>query len=105
MASMNEYVPPHRPEQTYSQGFWHAVIAACLYMLASMILMLNMLGYFLGHYPRHFELTDDQRNLILQTMLFFFWLAGGAAVFAKTQGWSFVDSVSAPNQSSHDVLS
>ena len=58
-----------------------------------MILMLNMLGYFLGHYPQHFELSDDQRNLILQTMMFFFWLAGGAAVFAKVEGWSFVDSV------------
>ena len=105
MISMNEYVPPHRPEQTYSQGFWHAVIAACLYMVASMILMLNMLGYFLGHYPRHFELTDDQRNLILQTMLFFFWLAGGAAVFAKTEGWSFVDSVSPPTRLSPNILS
>ena len=91
--SMNEFVPPHRPDQTYSQGFWHAVIAAVLYLVSSMILMLNMLGYFLGHYPQHFELSDDQRNLILQTMLFFFWLAGGAAVFARTEGWSFVDSL------------
>ena len=91
--SMNEFVPPHRPEQTYSQGFWHAVIAAALYLVSSMILMLNMLGYFLGHYPQHFELSDDQRNLILQTMMFFIWLAGGAGVFAKTQGWSFVDSL------------
>ncbi len=91
--SVDEYVPPHRPEQTYSQGFWHAVIAAVLYLVSAMTLMLNMLGYFLGHYPRHFELSDDQRNLILQTMMFFIWLAGGAAVFAKTQGWSFVDSL------------
>lgn len=92
-ASMDEYVPPHRPEQTYSQGFWHAVIAAILYLVSSMILMVNMLGYFLGHYPQHFELSDDQRNLILQTMMFFFWLAGGAAVFAKVEGWSYVDSL------------
>lgn len=92
-ASMDEYVPPNRPEQTYSQGFWHAVIAAILYLVSSMILMVNMLGYFLGHYPQHFELSDDQRNLILQTMMFFCWLAGGAAVFAKVEGWSFVDSL------------
>ena len=90
--SMNEFVPPGS-NQIYSQGFWHAVIAAVLYLLSSMMLMLNMLGYFLGHYPQHFELSDDQRNLILQTMLFFIWLAGGAAVFAKTEGWSFVDSL------------
>ena len=91
--SMNEFVPPQRPGQTYSQGFWHAVIAAVLYLVSSMILMLNMLGYFLGHYPQHFELSDDQRNLILQTMMFFIWLAGGAGVFAKVEGWSFADSL------------
>jgi len=91
--SVNEYVPPHQPEQTYSQGFWHAVIAAVLYFVSTIILMLNMLGYFLGHYPQHFELSDDQRNLILQTMMFFIWLSGGAAIFAKTQGWTFVDSL------------
>lgn len=91
--SMNEFVPPRRPEQTYSQGFWHAVIAAVLYLVSSMMLMLNMLGYFLGHYPQHFELTDEQRNLILQTMMFFLWLAGGAGVFARVEGWSFVDSL------------
>lgn len=90
---MNRYVPPHRPDQTYSQGFWHAVIAAILYLLSSMLLMVNMLGYFLGHYPQHFELTDEQRNLILQTMMFFIWLAGGAGVFAKVSGWAYVDAL------------
>lgn len=91
---MNKYVPPHRPEQTYSQGFWHAVIAAVLYLLSSMALMVNMLGYFLGHYPQHFELSDEQRNLILQTMMFFIWLAGGAGVFARVDpGWQYVDAL------------
>lgn len=71
-----------------------------------MLLMANMLGYFLGHYPKQFNLTDSQRTLILQTMLFFIWLAGGAALFQKVEnsnsviesvygrtGWSFSDSV------------
>ena len=56
-----------------------------------MILMINMLGYFLGHYPQHFELNDEQRNLILQTMIFFVWLAGGAGVFAKVSDQDYVD--------------
>jgi potassium channel subfamily K len=86
------YVPPGEGE-VYSQGFWHAVIAASLYLFCSMILMVNMLGYFLGHYPQHFTLTDEQRNLILQTMMFFFWLAGGAAVFCRVEGWSYVDAL------------
>ena len=91
--SMHEFVPPHRPEQTYSQGFWHAVIAAILYLVSSMMLMVNMQGYVFGHYPQHFELTDEQRNLILQTMMFFIWLAGGGGVFAKVEGWAFVDAL------------
>ncbi|MCJ1390174.1 Potassium channel [Xylographa bjoerkii] len=91
--SMNTYVPPVQPLQTYSQGFWHAVIASALYLIASMMLMVNMLGYFLGHYPQHFDLTDEQRNLILQTMMFFFWLAGGGGVFSRVCGWSYVDSL------------
>jgi potassium channel subfamily K len=90
---MNEHDPPVRPGQTYSQGFWHAIIAAVLYLIGSMILMVNMLGYFLGHYPQHFDLDDDQRTLILQTMMFFFWLAGGAGVFARVCGFRYADAL------------
>ena len=89
---MNMYVPPGKGE-IYSQGFWHAILAACLYMFNSMILMINMAGYFLGHYPQHFTLTDEQRNLILQTMMFFLWLAGGAGVFSVSQGWNYPDAL------------
>src|SRR6266536_1735453 len=89
---MNQYVPPG-PGEVYSQGFWYAIIAACTYLFSSMMLMINMLGYFLGHYPQHFQLTDDQRNLILQTMMFFVWLAGGGGVFARVCHWSFVDAL------------
>ncbi|KAI9865841.1 MAG: Potassium channel [Vezdaea acicularis] len=92
-ALMNEKVPPVAPDQVYSQGFWHAIIAAVLYLVSSMLLMVNMMGYFLGHYPQHFTLTEHQRTLILQTMLFFIWLAGGGAVFAKVCGWRFVDAL------------
>jgi potassium channel subfamily K, other eukaryote len=99
--SMELYVPPVRPAQIYSQGFWYAIIAACMYMICAMLLMVNMLGYFLGHYPQHFQLTDSQRTLILQTMLFFIWLAGGGAVFSRvedsygdgSQNWSFINAL------------
>ncbi|KAH0365641.1 voltage-gated potassium channel, partial [Aureobasidium melanogenum] len=100
-ASMNQYVPPQRPQQSYTQGFWYAVIAAIFYLVCSMLLMVNMLGYFLGHYPQRFNLTDSQRTLILQTMLFFVWLAGGAGVFSLVEtkyglglfNWSYVNSL------------
>lgn len=91
--AMNQYTPPIRPGETYSQGFWYAVISSVLYLIGSMTLMVNMLGYFLGHYPQHFELDDHQRTLILQTMMFFFWLAGGAAVFSKVCGWDYADAL------------
>jgi potassium channel subfamily K, other eukaryote len=61
-----------------------------------MLLMVNMLGHFLGHYPDTFTLSDHQRTLILQTMLFFVWLAGGGAIFSRiesAQNWGFVDGV------------
>jgi potassium channel subfamily K, other eukaryote len=90
---MNAYVPPVQPLQTYSQGFWYAVIAAVLYLFCSVILMINMLGYALGHYTQHFELSDEQQTLILQTMMFFVWLAVGGAIFSNTCGWSFTDGI------------
>ncbi|KAK4889675.1 Potassium channel [Elasticomyces elasticus] len=98
---MELHVPPTRPQQGYTQGYTYAIIAACMYMVCAMLLMVNMLGYFLGHYPQHFTLTDSQRTLILQTMLFFIWLAGGAAVFWKVetlygggdQDWSYVNAL------------
>ncbi|TGO77461.1 hypothetical protein BELL_0107g00120 [Botrytis elliptica] len=93
LLAMHEYVPPIRPGQTWSQGFWSAVMAASLYLLGSMVLMVNMLGYFLGHYPQHFELDDDQRTLILQTMMFFIWLAGGAGVYQTVCGFQYADAL------------
>jgi potassium channel subfamily K len=83
--AMAVWTPPHGPEQVYTQGFWYAVIASSMYMICAMLLMVNMLGYFLGHYPQHFKLTDSQKTLILQTMLFFIWLAGGAAIFYRVE--------------------
>lgn len=99
--SMELHVPPVRPNQTYTQGFWYAVIAACMYLVCSMLLMVNMLGYFLGHYPQHFQLSESQRTLILQTMLFFVWLAGGGGLFSYVEkhygngdfNWDYVNAL------------
>ncbi|KAK0665123.1 hypothetical protein QBC41DRAFT_359068 [Cercophora samala] len=87
------YAPPVAPGEAYSQGFWHSVMASLMYVLSSAMLMVNMVGYFKGHYPQNFELDDDQRTLILQTMSFFFWLAGGAGVFCALEGFTYADSL------------
>lgn len=77
----------------YSQAYWSAVIAAILYFILGSILMINMLGYFLGKYPQHFSLTDDQRTLILQMTGFVIWLLIGAAIFQRVLNISFADAL------------
>ncbi|PVH99707.1 voltage-gated potassium channel, partial [Periconia macrospinosa] len=97
--SMEVHAPPYRPEQTYTQGFWYAICAAALYLFCSTLLMINMLGYFLRRYPDTFVLSDSQRTLILQTMVFFIWLGGGAAIFSQIEtaagqsSWNFTNAI------------
>lgn len=91
--AVNIYAPPVKEMHVYSQAYWSAVIAACLYCILSCILMINMLGYFLGRYPQHFLLTDEQRTLILQTTALVTWLLIGAAIFHKVMDISFADAL------------
>ncbi|KAJ6184678.1 hypothetical protein N7519_005979 [Penicillium mononematosum] len=74
-------------------GYWSAVIAAVLYFILSFVLMINMLGYFLGKYPQHFSLTGEQRTLILQMTALVVWLLIGAAIFQRVIGISFADAL------------
>ncbi|KAF2135634.1 uncharacterized protein K452DRAFT_172149 [Aplosporella prunicola CBS 121167] len=96
---MEIYKPPKQPLEVYTQGYWYAVMAATLYFVCSMLLMINMVGFWRGFYPETFTLTEPQRMLIVQTMLFFLWLAGGGAIFSHLEtsdgqeGWSFVNAL------------
>ncbi|KAF2207530.1 hypothetical protein CERZMDRAFT_6163, partial [Cercospora zeae-maydis SCOH1-5] len=83
--SMELYTPPTRPQQTYTQGFWYAILAAVSYLVCAAGLMVNMLGFWRGHYPHCFTLSDSQRTLILQTMMFFVWLGAGGAIFSAVE--------------------
>lgn len=47
----------------------------------------------MGKYRRNFNLTIAQRTLMLQTMSLMMWMCLGAGVFAKIEGWSFLDAV------------
>ncbi|KAF2623310.1 voltage-gated potassium channel [Macroventuria anomochaeta] len=96
-ACMEVYAPPNRPYEIYTQGYWYAVAAAVFYFVCSVLLMVNMLGYHLGHYPDHFALSDSQRTLILQTMFFFIWIAGGAAIYSRIQTDAGEDQWTFPN--------
>ena len=90
---MSIYDPLNGPGQTWSQGFWHAVLASITYMIGAAMLLANMVGYMTGHYPQTFDLDDNQRTLILQTMMFMFWLAGGAGIFMRLEGWSYANAL------------
>ena len=90
---MHLHEPARGPGEIYSQGFWHAVLASILYVLGAMMLLVNMLGYLRGYYPQQFDLDDDQRTLILQTMMYFFWLAAGAGIFCRIEGWAYPDAL------------
>lgn len=96
-ACMEVYEPPNRPFEGYTQGYWYGVAAAVFYFICSVLLMVNMLGYYLGHYPDHFALSDNQRTLILQTMFFFIWMAGGAAMYSRIQTDAGEDQWTFPN--------
>jgi potassium channel subfamily K len=93
IAALHQYSPPTGSNEIYSEGFWNGFAAAVLYLILTILLTINLVGYIRGHYPQHFELTRDQQTLIVQTMLYFIWLAGGAGVFARIEGWRFVDGL------------
>ncbi|QQK44068.1 Ion transport 2 [Penicillium digitatum] len=91
--AIDVYAPPVGIDRVYSQAYWSAVIAAVLYFILSVVLMINMLGYFLGKYPQHFALTGEQRTLILQMTAMVVWLLIGAAIFQRVLKISFADAL------------
>ncbi|KAF2708700.1 voltage-gated potassium channel [Pleomassaria siparia CBS 279.74] len=93
LTAMHVYNRPVAPYETYSGGFWYAIAAASFYFLLASTLMINLVGYVRGHYPQYFDLTEDQRTLIVQTIFYFIWLGGGAGVYARIEGWQYNDAL------------
>ncbi|KAF9883379.1 Potassium channel [Aspergillus nanangensis] len=91
--SIDKYDPPAAPNEIYTQAYWYAVIAAAQYFFLTTILIINITGYLLGHYPQYFALSDHQRTLILQTTALGVWLVIGAAVFQRVIGISFAEAL------------
>ncbi|KAF3916113.1 hypothetical protein AA313_de0201026 [Arthrobotrys entomopaga] len=83
------------PRQRYawSQAFYYAINAATLYFIIATLLVANYVGVTAGRYARQFTLTIAQRTLMLQTMSLMVWLCLGAGVFAKLEGWAFLDGI------------
>lgn len=81
------------PGRALTQSFYYAIMAALVYFIVATLMCLTVYGAVKGRYSRQFQLTASQRTLMLQTIAFMVYLLGGAAIFAKIEGWTFVDSV------------
>ena len=84
-------VPDKR--RALTQAFYYAIYSAALYFIIASLMLVTVYGAWKGHYSREFKLTMSQRTLMLQTISFMIWMLGGAAVYAKIEGWMFLDAV------------
>ncbi len=76
-----------------TQAYYYAIIAAVLYFVIATLMVFTVYGAFKGNYSKEFKLTMSQRTLMLQTIAYMVYLLGGAAVYAKVEGWKFLDAV------------
>ena len=84
---------PENDGRIYSQAYFYGTFAAGLYFIIASLMVVTAWGAAKGHYSREFKLTTSQRTLMLQTIIFFIYLLGGSAVYAKIEGWKFLDAV------------
>lgn len=78
---------------TLSQAFYYAIFAAVLYFIISSLMVISLYGAYFGHYSQYFLSSMGQMSLMAQTISFAVYLLGGAAIFARIEGWLFLDTV------------
>ena len=88
----NFRLPPDA-DRALTQAFYYAIMAAGIYFVIATLMVITVYGAIKGEFHRQFELTMSQRTLMLQTIGFMIYLLGGAAVFARIEGWVFLDAV------------
>lgn len=76
-----------------TQAFYYAIFAAGLYFIIASLMVFTVYGAWKGHYSKEFKLSMSQRTLMLQTISFMIYMIGGAGVYAKIEGWMFLDAV------------
>ncbi|CAK7226162.1 hypothetical protein SBRCBS47491_006137 [Sporothrix bragantina] len=80
-------------DMIWSQAFYYAIYSAILYMVCASLMVVTFYGAWTGHYPKDFQLTNSQRTLMLQTIMFLMYLLIGALVFSNIEGWQYLDAV------------
>ena len=83
---------PHQ-RRALTQAYYYAIFAATLYFIIASLMVATVYGAWKKHYSKEFKLNTSQRTLMLQTISFMIYSIGGAAVYAKIEGWHFLDAV------------
>ena len=84
-------VPGER--RALTQAFYYAIFACALYFIIASLMVYTVYGAWKGHYSKEFKLSMSQRTLMLQTISFMIYMVGGAGVYAKIEGWMFLDAL------------
>ena len=93
LSSVIHIVKVPEKRRALTQAFYYAIFAAGLYFIIASLMVITVYGAWKGHYSKEFKLTMSQRTLMLQTISFMIYMLGGAAVYAKIEGWQFLDAV------------
>ncbi|KAF1948579.1 voltage-gated potassium channel [Byssothecium circinans] len=80
-------------EHALSQAYYYGIMAAAIYFIIASLMIFTVYGAYRNHYPKEFRLTPSQRTLMLQTISFMVYILLGALVFAKVEGWNYLDGV------------
>lgn len=82
----------------WSQAFYYGLFAAILYFICASLMVVTVWGAHTKHYAKDFQLTNSQRTLMLQTIMYLFYLLMGALVFSTIEDWVYLDGVYWANQ-------
>jgi len=94
VAAAPTHVPlPADPMAAYSQAYYYAIFSGTIYVLLSMMLTMTACGVWIFHYSSEFKLSLAQRSLMLQTILFLAYILAAGAVYARIEGWVYLDAV------------
>ena len=92
-SGITKVVKRHGQRRALTQAYYYAIFASSLYFLIASLMLITVYGAWKGHYRKAFKLTISQRTLMLQTISFMAYIVGGAGMYARVEGWQFLDSV------------
>ena len=93
LASIIHIVKVPGERRALTQAFYYAIFAAALYFIIASLMVFTVYGAWKGHYSKEFKLSMSQRTLMLQTISFMVYMVGGAGIWAKIEGWQFLDAL------------